>query len=182
MPESRLFTCPECGHTFSVSESSAGETLPCPGCQKAITLPSLGELRQLPVQTQPFEPQSKEKGISEFDRRIGVMLLLGAIALVFIILSAIWGYRYYYYYTNIFAIEYKDWDVIQTWTQWQFLRPGVDTPLTEIEHYNLYQLRMLWKWLMIYLLFAGVSIAGIVVLWIKPIRKEEKPVRSQQQQ
>ena len=165
-----------------MSESSAGETLPCPGCQKAITLPSLGELRQLPVQTQPFEPQSKEKGISEFDRRIGVMLLLGAIALVFIILSAIWGYRYYYYYTNIFAIEYKDWDVIQTWTQWQFLRPGVDTPLTEIEHYNLYQLRMLWKWLMIYLLFAGVSIAGIVVLWIKPIRKEEKPVRSQQQQ
>ena len=180
MQESRLFTCPECGNTFSVAESSAGETLPCPGCQKAITLPTLGELRQLPVQTQPFETSVKEKSVSELDRRMGVILFLGAIALIFIILAMIWGYRYYYYYTNIYAIEFEDWNVIQTWTQWQFLRPGVDTPLTEVEHYNFYQLRMLWKWLVIYLSIAGVCVAGIVVLWIKPIRKEEKPVSAKQ--
>lgn len=137
-------------------------------------------MRQLPIQTQSLEAQSKEKSVSELDRRIGAMIFLGAIALAFIILSAIWGYRYYYYYTNIYAIEYDDWNVIQTWTQWQFLRPGVDTPLTEVEHYNLYQLRMLWKWLIIYLSIVSVCLAGIVILWIKPIRKEEKPLNNKQ--
>lgn len=180
MQENRLFTCPECGHTFSIAESSAGESIPCPGCQKTITLPTLGAMRQLPVQAQPYEVSSKEKAVSELDRRMGVMIFLGAIASVFIILAAIWGYRYYYYYTNINAIEYEDWNVIQTWTQWQFLRPGVDTPLTEVEHFNLYQLRMLWKWLVIYLSIVGVCAVGIVILWIKPIRKEEKPVNDKQ--
>lgn len=176
MQESRLFTCPECGHTFSVAESSAGETLSCPGCQKSVTIPTLGELRQLPVQVQPFETAIKEKTVSELDRRIGIMIFLGAIALIFIILAAVWGYRYYYIYTYFNAISYEQWGVIDTWEKWQFLRPGVDTPLTESEQNWFYLLRMLWKWLMIYLTIAGVCIAGIVFLWIKPIRKEEKPL------
>lgn len=180
MQEFRLFTCPECGHTFPISESSAGETLSCPGCQKTITAPTLGELRQLPVQPQVVESQVKEKTVSELDRRIGVMIFLGAIALIFIILAAVWGYRYYYIYTYFNAIAYDQWDVISTWEKWQFLRPGVDTPLTESEQNWLYLLRMLWKWLVIYLSIAGICIAGIVLLWIKPIRKEEKTLPNNQ--
>ncbi len=180
MQETRLFTCPECGHTFAVAESSAGETLPCPDCQKSITLPSLGELRKLPVQMQAVDAQDQEKTVSELDRRIGVIIFLGAIALIFIILAAIWGYRYYYIYTYFNAIAFEQWDVIETWEKWQFLRPGVDTPLTESEQNWLYLLRMLWKWLVIYLSIAGVCIAGIVFLWIKPIRKEDKPVNNNQ--
>ena len=180
MQESRLFTCPECGHTFSVEESSAGETLLCPSCQKTITLPTLSELRKLPVQIQPVVNLIKEKTVTDFDRRIGVIILLGAIASIFIIMAAIWGYRYYYIYTYFNAISYDQWNIIETWEKWQFLRPGVDTPLTESEQNWLYLLRMLWKWLVIYLLIAVACIAGIVFLWIKPIRKEEKPVNDKQ--
>lgn len=182
MQESRLFTCPECGHTFSVSDSSAGETLSCPGCQKTITLPTLGELRKLPVEEQPFEDSAKEKTVTELDRRIGAMIFLGAIALFFIILAAIWGYRYHYIYNYFNAIAFDKWDVIDTWEKWQFLRPGVDTPLTESEQNWLYLLRMLWKWLVIYLSIAGVCIAGIVILWIKPIRNEGKPAAKENKQ
>ena len=178
MQETRLFTCPECGQAFPVAESSAGETLPCPNCQKTITLPSLGALRDLPVQAQPALVPDNDKSVSELDRRIGAMIFLGAIALTFIIMSAIWGYRYYYYYTNINAIQYKDWDVIYTWEKWQFLRPGVDAPMTETEQFLFYQLRMLWKWLVIYLSIVVVCVAGIVILLIKPIRKEEKPLNN----
>ena len=180
MQESRLFTCPECGHTFPVKESSAGETLSCPGCQKSITLPTLGMMRDLPIQQELSEAPVKSQTVTVLDRRIGVMLLLGAIALVFIILAAVWGYRYYIYYTSINAIEYEQWNVIQTWTQWQFLRPGVDMPLTETEQINFYYLRMLWKWLVIYLSIASVCILGIVVLWIAPIRNEKEPVKIKQ--
>ena len=180
MQESRLFTCPECGHTFPVKESSAGETLSCPGCQKTITLPTLGTLRELPIQQDLSVAPVKGQTVTALDRRVGVMILLGAIAFVFIILAAVWGYRYYISYTSINAIEYEQWNVIQTWTQWQFLRPGVDTPLTETEQINFYYLRMLWKWLVIYLSIAGVCILGIVALWIAPIRNENESLKTKQ--
>ena len=180
MQASRLFTCPECGHAFPVKESSAGETLLCPGCQKTITLPSLGTLRDLPIQQDLSEAPVKGQTVTALDRRVGVMILLGAIAFVFLILAAVWGYRYYISYTSINAIEYEQWNVIQTWTQWQFLRPGVDTPLTETEQINFYYLRMLWKWLVIYLSIASVCILGIVVLWIVPIRNENESMKTKQ--
>ena len=180
MKESRLYTCPECGHAFPVEESSAGETIQCPGCQKTVTLPSLGTLRNLPVQKEPAPDPVKGQTVTALDRRIGVMVLLGVIALVFIILSAVWGYRYYLAHSYFYAISFDDWTIFETWKKWQFLRPGIDTPLTEDEHYYFYQLRMLWKWLVIYLLIAGVCIAGIIFLWIKPIRKEEKPLSANQ--
>lgn len=171
MSEKRIITCPECGHKFPVTESSAGETLPCPACQRNVTLPTLLELRQLPVQ--PNEPvQTKE--VSDVDRRLGVIVLLSAIALVFLALAVWWGMAYYDAYNNIYAIEYKQWDVTQTWTEWQFIRPGVDTPLTETEQYLLYSLRMLWKWLVIYISIFAICVAGIIYLWVKPVRKIKK--------
>ena len=172
MQENHLFTCPKCGHEFSVSESSAGETIPCPGCQQVITMPTLGALRQLPVQTTPIEAPAKNTAVSAVERRIGLMLAFGAVALVFIILTLIWGWRYYYYYNIIYGFKYEDWNIFDAWTQWQFLRPGVDTPLTEDEQNWFYQLRMLWNWIVIYLTITGICLAGVVYLWLAPIRRE----------
>lgn len=180
MQGSRIFTCPECGHAFPVVESSAGETLPCPNCQKTITLPTLGTLRNLPLQEDSSIAPDKSQRVTAMDRRIGVMVLLGVIALVFLVMAAIWGYRYYVAYSYFYAVSYEDWNIFDTWTQWQFLRPGVDTPLTEVEHYNFYTLRMLWKWLVIFMSIAGVCILGILILWIKPIRKEKETSNNKQ--
>lgn len=170
MQDNHLFTCPKCGHEFSVSESSAGESLLCPGCQKMITLPTLGALRKLPLQASAFEVPSKKKSNLAMERRIGIILALAAIALVFVVLAAIWGWSYRYYYNLIYGFKYEDWNVIDTWTQWQFLRPGVDTSLTEEEQEWFYQLRILWNWIVIYLSIAGTCIAGIIFLWLAPIR------------
>lgn len=172
MQENHLFNCPICGFGLTLSESSAGETISCPGCHQKITAPTLGALRQLPVQTTPIEVPEKNTAVSAMERRIGLILALAAVALVFIVLTLIWGWRYYYYYNIIYGFKYEDWNIFDTWTQWQFLRPGVDTPLTEQEQEWFYQLRMLWKWIVIYLSITGVCLAGIVFLWLAPIRKE----------
>lgn len=170
MPESKQYKCPDCETSFSVSISSAGEKVSCPGCQKEITLPSLRELRQLPDYAQPEKPKALMRDVSARERRVGWMVALGVIAAVFIGLAIWWGVPYYHFYNAVNAKEVSDWDVYTTWNQWQFLRPGVDTPLTEGEQNTFYTLRLYWKWIVIYLSIVGVCLVGIVGLWIAPYR------------
>src|SRR5690606_23889219 len=42
-----LFTC-QCGESFPISPPQAGQTVQCPHCREAISLPNSGELKQLP--------------------------------------------------------------------------------------------------------------------------------------
>jgi hypothetical protein len=59
-----LLPCPECQFSLSVAPSKAGETLVCEGCQAAVQVPKLGELRQLPTsdvdQGQEITPKSQQ--------------------------------------------------------------------------------------------------------------------------
>lgn len=39
--------CPHCSHTLEVAISRAGAEIPCPACGKTVSVPKLGQLRQL---------------------------------------------------------------------------------------------------------------------------------------
>ena len=50
-----LLTCPNCQASIPVAKSQAGGQLTCPDCQNRLTIPKLGDLKQLPLADQPDE-------------------------------------------------------------------------------------------------------------------------------
>ncbi|MGB7327580.1 MAG: hypothetical protein WBD31_22070 [Rubripirellula sp.] len=54
-----LLTCPACQDSIPVTTSQAGERMTCPACQSPVDVPTLGQLRKLPV-TEESAAQSPE--------------------------------------------------------------------------------------------------------------------------
>ncbi len=177
MPELKSYTCPSCKKEIKVSTGSAGETITCPICNTQSQLPSLRELRLLPayIDTQAVKPTGR--AVSEQDRRMGLILLLGLIFLIFAGLTAYWGYLYY----QVSSINSDNWNIFDTWNQWQYLRPGIDSLLSENEQNWFYQLRQLWSWITVFGTIAIFCLMGILALWIAPYRTYSKDLAAASQ-
>jgi ribosomal protein S27E len=55
--------CPQCDQKISVMISQAGSKVTCPGCQREIPIPTLGELRRLITQSESESPGTVEGAI-----------------------------------------------------------------------------------------------------------------------
>ena len=76
-------------------------------------------------------------------------------------------YNGFIYYNSV-LIEPEKWDFYTTWANWQFLRPGIDTPMTLSEQEWFFQLRELRRWIILFSTIAVVCFASLVFLWVKP--------------
>ncbi len=174
MEEFRTINC-SCGEMVKVSLSSAGETVVCPACQKEIEIPSWRELKNYPVYTELEVPASNAarnpaKSGSELDRRLGWMLVFGLLMAIFGLIALYNGYIYY----NSVLVAPDQWDCYETWVNWQFLRPGIDTPLTQSEQDWFFQLRELRRWVILFGSLASVCFLLLLYFWIKPYKRAKQ--------
>jgi len=70
--------CPHCQHSNVVATTQAGQEIDCAGCQQALQIPRLGQLKQLPVIELAATP-AKEKASSKG----GKLFVLGMLMLIF---------------------------------------------------------------------------------------------------
>ena len=88
-----LLPCPECGAEIPVSPSQAGDLTTCPGCQAQAAIPRLGDLRNLPLASQPVEgdaaPRDASAGLSM------AFVFMGSIAAVSLLIGSFCWIRWY---------------------------------------------------------------------------------------
>ena len=60
-----LLPCPQCGNSLTVAPSKAGETLACNACKASVSVPKLGDLRQLPRAEEPSDAPTTLKNSQE---------------------------------------------------------------------------------------------------------------------
>lgn len=84
-----LLTCPHCEATHEVSAAKAGGEIECSACQKPITVPKLGELRNLPLAGPSHEETAASTAIGLSGGRsmafaaLGLVCLLSALGALF---------------------------------------------------------------------------------------------------
>lgn len=86
-----LISCPSCDHEIPVVVSQAGSGVACPGCQKMIEIPNLGELKRLAAAEQirsgidAESSRSAQSPDANSGRRVvfaGLMAIAGIAAIV----------------------------------------------------------------------------------------------------
>lgn len=76
-----LLPCPACDTAVPISPSQAGDQTNCPNCQTEIQIPSLGDLRQLPLTEEALRKSASDSpGDSSVARSIGFGLFAFAAA------------------------------------------------------------------------------------------------------
>ena len=91
-----LLPCPSCQNDLSVSPSQAGDETICPKCQSTVTIPKLGDLRQLPLAEQDpiARPAGGQHQLETSSGRRAGFVVLGLIATASLIVAAFCGIRW----------------------------------------------------------------------------------------
>ena len=103
-----LLPCPDCHETFPVATRHAGQTIECANCQSAVEIPKLGELRQLPEESEQRTSQSGPPQVRQSRSRLKSWLFSGGLMIA--VLSAVAGIALLNYANGLYSpiSEYTD--------------------------------------------------------------------------
>ncbi len=103
-----LLPCPDCHETFPVATRHAGQTIECANCQSAVEIPKLGELRQLPEESEQRTSQSGPRQVRQSRSRLKSWLFSGGLMIA--VLSAVAGIALLNYANGLYSpiSEYTD--------------------------------------------------------------------------
>jgi hypothetical protein len=88
-----LLPCPSCQASIPLSPSQAGNETSCPACQSSVTVPKLGDLRQLP-QAEQDSSVDRPQGVPISSGGSTGFAILGLIATASLVVAAFCGIRW----------------------------------------------------------------------------------------
>lgn len=164
-------TC-SCGNTVEVEKTQAGGTVVC-RCGISMEVPGLRELIQYPSQQR--SSSSREITINDqISHRGNAYQRRAGIAIFFLVITLLFGGICFYFYNTCPTIlpgfeEHAD--AFSVWCLWQYIRPGIETPLNPVEGALQEQIASSWRWIYLTAAISVISALCFIMTLAVPVKK-----------